>query len=56
MQSLAMFLPTGWTMDALHRLVSFDHPALTAAPHIAGLGVSALALGWATTRAFRFQG
>lgn len=55
MQSLAMFLPTGWTMDALHRLVIFQHGALSALPHVTALVLAALATGWAAARAFRFQ-
>jgi len=55
MQTLALFLPTGWTMDALHRLVSFRHEAVTAAPHALALAVSALAVGALAARRFRFD-
>jgi ABC-type multidrug transport system permease subunit len=55
MQSIALALPTGWTMDAMHRLVSFGDPATVAIPHVAALSTGALALGWAGARIFRFQ-
>jgi ABC-2 type transport system permease protein len=55
MQSLALALPTGWTMDAMHRLVHFGDPAAAALPHAAGLTVGALALGWIGARVFRYQ-
>jgi ABC-type transport system involved in cytochrome c biogenesis permease component len=55
MQSLAMALPTGWTMDALHRLVNFGYGPGAAVPHVAGLGLAALAAGWAGARVFRYQ-
>jgi ABC-2 type transport system permease protein len=55
MQSLALTLPTGWTMDALHRLVHFGDPAAAALPHAAVLTVAALALGWIGARVFRYQ-
>jgi ABC-2 type transport system permease protein len=55
MQSLALALPTGWAMDALHRLVSFEAGAASAAPHAAVLGLAALVTGWAAARTFRFQ-
>ena len=55
MQSLALFLPTGWAMNAMHRLVSFGDPATTALPHVLALVAGALFLGWAGTRVFRYQ-
>jgi ABC-2 type transport system permease protein len=55
MQSLALALPTGWTMDAMHRLVSFGYGAGSAVPHVAALSVAALAAGWIGTRIFRYQ-
>jgi ABC-type Na+ efflux pump permease subunit len=53
-QSLALVLPTGWTMDALHRLMSFQAGALAAAPHLAALAIAALVVGWIATRTFRY--
>jgi ABC-type Na+ efflux pump permease subunit len=55
MQRLALFLPTGWTMDAMHRLVSFGAPASAAVPHVLALAAVALVTGWLATRVFRFQ-
>jgi ABC-type multidrug transport system permease subunit len=55
MQSFAMLLPTGWMMDALHRLVSFGDAAATVQPHLAALTASTLLLTWAGTKAFRYE-
>lgn len=55
MQSLAIALPTGWTMDALHRLVNFGYGAGAAVPHVVALGLAALGAGWAGARIFRYQ-
>jgi len=55
MQSLALALPTGWTMDAMHRLVSFGDPAAAALPHVAALAVATIVVGLAATRTFRYQ-
>jgi ABC-type multidrug transport system permease subunit len=54
-QSLALLFPTGWTMDALHRLVSFGDPPPAAVPHLIALGAAALLAGWLAARRFRFQ-
>ena len=35
MQMLQNFLPTGWTMDALHKLISFQSGAASALPQLA---------------------
>lgn len=55
MQALARCLPTGWAMEALHRLVSFQAGAASALPHLLALAAAALVAGWAATRAFRYQ-
>ena len=55
MQDLALFLPTGWTMDAMHELVSFGRDPLAALPHTLALSASALFLGWLGLRTFRYQ-
>ena len=55
MQALAMALPTGWAMDAMHRLVSFGNPASAALPHVLGLATGSVVLGWLATRAFRYD-
>ena len=55
MQVLALFLPTGWTMNAMHRLVNFGDPATVAVPHVLALFAGALVLGWVGARSFRYQ-
>ena len=55
MQKFSLVLPTGMTMDALHRLVSFGRPALSALPHLATLAALALVAGWLATRFFRYE-
>ena len=54
MQSLALVLPTGWTMDALHKLVNFGYGAEAAAPHVA-LAASAMVCGWGGAKIFRYS-
>ena len=54
MQQLQMFLPTGWTMDALHKLISFDMPWQSSLPHLATLIVASILVGWAASIHFRF--
>lgn len=55
MQKLQLALPTGWAMDAMHRLVSFGHGAASAAPHALALALAALLLGVVATRTFRYS-
>ncbi|HJR69045.1 MAG TPA: ABC transporter permease, partial [Gammaproteobacteria bacterium] len=55
MQSLGFVLPTGWTMDALHKLVNFGYAPATAVPHVAALVAAALAAGWGGAKVFRYQ-
>ncbi len=55
MQAVQKMLPTGWAMDALHRLISFRHGAASALPHTLGMLAAALAVGWVGTRVFRFD-
>ena len=55
MQTLAKSLPTGWAMDALHRLVSFGQGPVSVLPHLAALLLGALVLGWLATRRFRYS-
>lgn len=54
-QKLALLFPTGWAMDAMHKLVSFGEPAEAILPHLAATLAAALAAGWAAARKFRFQ-
>jgi hypothetical protein len=55
MQDFALLLPTGWTMDAMHQLISFGRGAPAALPHTVVLYASALQLGWVGVRTFRYQ-
>jgi len=55
LQSLARFTPTGWTMDALHHLVSFRDGPASAVPDVLLLSAAAVVAGWVASRIFRFQ-
>ncbi|MFT5051718.1 MAG: ABC-2 type transport system permease protein [Chlamydiales bacterium] len=55
MQSLARLLPTGWTMDAMHKLINFQAGAASAIPHVLGLFAAAWVVGWIAARRFRFD-
>lgn len=55
MQSLQKCLPTGWAMDAMHRLISFRDEASSAVPHVLGMLGGAFVLGCLGARRFRFQ-
>ena len=54
MQQLQLFIPTGWTMDALHRLISFGMPWHNVLPHLGILIVASILVGWAASKRFRF--
>ena len=45
----------GWTMDAMHRLISFRHGAGSALPHLTILLVGAVLLAVLAARRFRFE-
>ncbi len=55
MQAIALVVPTGWTMDALHKLVNFGYGAEAAVPHVVALSASAVAAGWTGARVFRYH-
>jgi ABC-2 type transport system permease protein len=55
MQSLSKFLPSGWVMDALHKLISFQSGPASVLPHLAALLATTLIVGWVAARRFRFQ-
>jgi ABC-type Na+ efflux pump permease subunit len=54
-QKLALFLPTGWAMDALHRLMSFGASPAAVLPHLGALVAAAACGAWLLARRFRFQ-
>ncbi|MGQ0721913.1 MAG: ABC transporter permease [Candidatus Eiseniibacteriota bacterium] len=55
MQKLQLFLPTGITMDAMHRLVTFGAGAASALPHLAVILALAAAVTALAARVFRFE-
>ena len=55
MQKLSLFMPTGWAMDAMHKLINFGDSASSAVPHVAAMLAGAAALGWLGARVFRYQ-
>jgi ABC-type multidrug transport system permease subunit len=55
MQSVSLLLPTGWAMNAMHRLVSFGQGAGSVVPHVAVMAATALALGAVAARVFRYE-
>ena len=54
-QKLALLFPTGWAMDAVHKLMSFGAPPASVIPHLAVMTLGALAAGYLVARSFRFQ-
>jgi ABC-type multidrug transport system permease subunit len=54
-QKLALLFPTGWAMDAVHKLISFGAPPAAVIPHLAVMAVAALVAGYMVARWFRFQ-
>ncbi len=55
MQFVQKLLPTGWTMDALHKLISFQASAATVIPNIVMLSLAAVVFAWLAIRGFRYQ-
>ena len=55
MQKLQLLLPTGWAMDALHKLISFGYGPLSVVPHLIVLTVGAVVLLVVAGRVFRFE-
>lgn len=55
MQKLQLFLPTGWAMNALHKLISFASGASSVLPHVIGMALITLVLIGLSVRFFRFQ-
>ena len=55
MQKLALFLPTGWAMNALHALVSFGEPVSVVVPHLVGMAAATVILIGFTARHFRYE-
>jgi len=55
MQGLQNFTPTGWTMDALHKLISFEAGAASAVPYVVLLLGSSLAIAGLATNRFKYE-
>lgn len=55
MQRIAELIPTGWTMDAMHKLISYRLGPASVVGNTVLLIAGALALGWFAARKFRFQ-
>jgi ABC-2 type transport system permease protein len=55
MQFVQKLLPTGWTMDALHKLISFESGAMSALPHFAALLTAALVVTLLAVNRFRYE-
>ena len=55
MQGLQKMLPTGWTMDALHKLISFEAGAAAAIPHVVTLVAGTLVVGALAVRLFKYE-
>jgi ABC-type Na+ efflux pump permease subunit len=54
-QKLALAFPTGWTMDALHKLMNFGAPPASVLPHLCVTAMAALGAGYVLSRSFRYQ-
>ncbi len=54
MQDLARLLPTGWIMEALHKLISFQDAPASVLPHAAVLAAASVVVAWLGARRFRF--
>ncbi|HEV2690807.1 MAG TPA: ABC transporter permease [Bryobacteraceae bacterium] len=54
-QKLALVFPTGWAMDALHKLMSFGDSPAAILPHIAAFVALTVISGYVLARTFKFQ-
>jgi len=55
MQTLQQFMPTGWTMDALHKLISFQSGAASALPQLVILVLATFLVGALAVRRFQYD-
>ncbi len=55
MQFVQKLIPTGWTMDALHKLISFQAGPESVIPNIVMLVVATIVFGWLAVRRFRYE-
>lgn len=54
MQMVQKLTPTGWTMDAMHKLISFQSGALSVMPQLTLLVIATLLVASLAVRQFRF--
>ncbi|MCH7820935.1 MAG: ABC transporter permease [Proteobacteria bacterium] len=55
MQFLQKLLPTGWTMDALHKLISFQDGPASVLPHVAILLTASLLVAMFAVSRFKYE-
>ncbi len=55
MQAVQKLTPTGWTMDALHKLISFQSGAASALPQLAMLLAATAILAVLSSKYFKYQ-
>ena len=55
MQTVQNFLPTGWTMDALHKLISFQAGATSAISNVVILVVAGIVVAAMAVRNFKYE-
>lgn len=54
-QTLQLFLPTGWVMDALHKLISFGTGPGSTMPHLVGMLIGTVVLVGVAGKVFRYE-
>ena len=54
MQGLQKLMPTGWTMDALHKLISFQAGAASAIPNVVILLIASLVVAGLAINRFKY--
>jgi ABC-type multidrug transport system permease subunit len=55
MQALQKAIPTGWTMDAMHKLISFQAGAISVLPNVLLLIAGTVVFGVLAARRFSYQ-
>lgn len=55
MQGLQNLMPTGWTMDALHKLISFEAGAASAMPNVITLLLGSIVVAALAVNRFRYE-
>jgi len=55
MQMIQKLTPTGWTMDAMHKLISFQSGAASVTPQIALLVAATFVIAGFAVKRFQYQ-